>query len=136
MDQQPNDYRNHSKFEPQSTPVWRILLSIVLAIMAIGRLAYTCSGAKQSNQNQQNAEFQQIMEEHQTRYEDSRRVQLSEAERLSNDVMYNDYQNLDNLTTEQNAASKISKVKNAISLLSIIFPAVKFLSVRFVKSRV
>jgi hypothetical protein len=111
QNQQPSNTYNNNDYEPRGTSPWRIVLSVVAAIFAVGRLAYTCSGAKQRQNQQQNTEFQQMMQESQSQYEESNRTGLAESERISNDMMYTDYDGLQALTADEQAIYKITKIE-------------------------
>lgn len=100
---------SQGNYKHRETPVWRILLSVGIAIFAVGRLAYTCS--RQNTAKDQNVELQQMLQETQSQYQEAARLRQAETERISNRIMYIPYDSLEKMEESQRNVYKIMKVE-------------------------
>jgi len=107
------NYNKNSMSEPhevKETPVWRIILSIALALFSVIRLASTCSNSN-TNPNTQNSEMMNNINQIQQSQEIYRQQSQDRLATKSNDILYTTYKTLDTMNLVEKKRYSVLKLE-------------------------
>lgn len=95
--------------EPNETPVWRILLSVLVTIIVFIRLFMTCSNSRNRTSTTHN---DYGIEQFRNELQQGRMAEREALKTKSNDIFYTKYAELDKFGQDKKERYKISKITN------------------------